>query len=1045
MKLEPDKSTEDSDLPSFIESSPIGKDLLEGQAQERIAESIAHLIKSNRTESNLIGLDGAWGSGKSNLVKILKSKLEKTHHFFIYDAWGHQEDLQRRSFLEELTADLSNSGVVNSRTWNRKLKDLLSKKRETLTKTIPRLSNGVIVTILVALLTLIAQTIAEVTDDPALQILITLIPILIGAAVYLFASWKTRRFLSVSDVYAIYKDEELSSETHVTISEKEPSVREFQDWMNDLSHALTKKKLVVVFDNMDRLPPDKVRELWSSIHTFFAEASFEGIWVIVPFDRNHLSTLFEDKPDVSEEFLRKSFSVIYRVAPPVLTDWRKYFELKFKEAFGEGEEELQYVRKIFDHFQVKITPRSIITFINEMVSLRLIVEREIRLRYIAVFVLAKKTILADPVNRILDGEYLAKVDPIFTEDRDLPDNIAALVYHVPLASASQVTLTREIQNSLQNRDGHRLNELAKHPHFMDILEQVIVEDELDVSSAAYTIAELEEQDSRIVPLNRISNVWDDLCATEIRNLSTEQSFDETHELLLKRCSNSRSTVLANHLVKEIRDADDFSGAKYYEALSELDECIKQNNLSIDMLSMVTEINKSPEIFVDYIGASQSNYRKFKLKCEEAALQLYILEKIPSDLAGLSMLSVVADDYDFTPVIESLESKVKSNSLNAQNVGPFYELYKALSNEQPIKKIGVNLVEQLLSEVKKDTTEQFDLLAMRLAYGNEYPNIGGISHSVLTNTDVDLVNRITERIEYYETYGSLLLSYLSWRQPILKAVLKNITLNVSDNTRLNITKVLKNYNDLQSSLDIAPQDFIGTLDGWSDHAKESITVENIMEHVTDHELFVHGLQIDCDLTHHLIETMTKRLASLSIDEWRQALRDVNSFIFKVTYNLLNGGKLTPVPDNVVTVYRELLTSIAKDEFQMDKDVNDVFYNKIHKAKLKATAKNIRDLFISEITISPRNFLFFSELLLSHGALNEKSADVARRILTPVSADGRCLKFILGNPEQFISILDDAGDDAADFRDTVRQKLMASQDDTELNRFAEAIGIDGNHGS
>ena len=956
MVLEANKSTHDSELPSFIESSPIGKDLLEGQAQERIAESIASLIKSDRTESNLIGLDGAWGSGKSNLVKILELKLVDTHHFFIYDAWGHQEDLQRRSFLEELTADLRSNNIVNSSIWNKKLKDLLSKKRETLTKTIPRLSYGVIITILVAVFTPIARTIADVSDDSTLKILITLIPVLIGVAAYLFASAKTRRLLSVSDVYAVYKDKELSNETHVTISEKEPSVREFQDWMSELSEALTKKKLVVVFDNMDRLPSDKVRELWSSIHTFFAEASFEGIWIIVPFDREHISTLFEDKRDNSEEFLRKTFSVIYRVAPPVLTDWRKFFELKFKEAFGESEEELQYVRKIFDHFQTEITPRSIITFINEMVSLRLIVEREIRLRYIAVFVLAKKTILADPVNRILDGEYLAKADPIFTEDRDLPENIAALVYHVPLDSASQVTLTREIQNSLRNRDGSRLNELAKHPHFMDILEQVILGDELDVSSAADTIAELEEQDSRIVPPNRISNVWDDLCAMEIRNLSTGQGFDDTHELLLIRCSNPRSTVLVEHLVKEIRDADDFSGTKYYEALSELHECIQINNLSIDLLSMVTEIKKSPDIFIDYVRIAQGNYKKFKLKCEEAKLQLYILEKIPSDLAGLSVLSVVAEDYDFAPVIESLERQVKSNSLTAQNVGLFYDLYKALSNEKPIQMIELNQVEQFLSQVKEGSEAQFDLLAMRLTYGPSFPNTGGVSQSILTNTDENLVNRIAERIEYYKSYGNLLLSYLSWRQPILKAVLKNITLNDTANSRLNITKVLKNYNDLQSSLDIAPQDFIETLDGWSSYAKESITVENIMDHVTDHELFEHAVQIDGSLTHHLTETMANRLVSLSIEEWQNALRNVSSFVYKVTCHLLDAGILTPVPDNVVTVYRELLIKVAKDEFQMDINDRDIFYRRIHKGKLKATAKNIRDIFISEITITPNKFLF-----------------------------------------------------------------------------------------
>ena len=87
--------------PSFIDSLPLGEDLLEGKSQEQIAESVSRLIRTSRTENRLIGLDGAWGSGKSNLVKIIESKLKDTHHVFFYDAWGHQEDLQRRAFLEE--------------------------------------------------------------------------------------------------------------------------------------------------------------------------------------------------------------------------------------------------------------------------------------------------------------------------------------------------------------------------------------------------------------------------------------------------------------------------------------------------------------------------------------------------------------------------------------------------------------------------------------------------------------------------------------------------------------------------------------------------------------------------------------------------------------------------------------------------------------------------------------------------------------------------------------------------------------------------------
>ena len=484
-----DTDTTSNNSLSFIPNSPIGEDQFEGKAQERIAKSIARLIKKknkrkkNKIKNKLIGLDGAWGSGKSNLIEILKKKLSKEYHFFIYDAWGHQEDLQRRSFLEELTEDLCDKKIIDSATWDEKLEDLLSRKIETKTKTIYKIGYSSFIAIL-ALLIKISPTIPATINEWKLETLIpSVLILLIGALAYFIPSW---------------------NKTFVTISEKEPSVKEFQKWMTDLSDALTTKKLVVVFDNMDRLPPDKVWELWSLIHTFFAEDVFESIWIIVPFDRNHIAAAFEgksaaskNKDKISEDFLNKSFSVIYRVAPPVLTDWKQFFDLKFKKAFGESEqqEELDCVKKIFGRLQKKITPRNIIAFINEIVSLHQIAKEEkIKLRYMAVFVLAKKEILSDPVNMILDRNYLNNVEDIFAGDDDLPDHIASLVYQVPLKLASQVMLTREIQNALNDRNISRLTKLASHPNFRDILKHVVDKGDLNISNAVITLAELERQD-----------------------------------------------------------------------------------------------------------------------------------------------------------------------------------------------------------------------------------------------------------------------------------------------------------------------------------------------------------------------------------------------------------------------------------------------------------------------------------------------------------------------------------------------------------------------
>ena len=40
-------------------------------------------------KSRIIGIEGGWGSGKSNLVEQVRINLAEKYHLFIYDAWGH--------------------------------------------------------------------------------------------------------------------------------------------------------------------------------------------------------------------------------------------------------------------------------------------------------------------------------------------------------------------------------------------------------------------------------------------------------------------------------------------------------------------------------------------------------------------------------------------------------------------------------------------------------------------------------------------------------------------------------------------------------------------------------------------------------------------------------------------------------------------------------------------------------------------------------------------------------------------------------------------
>ena len=97
----------------FLSNRPYGKDLLDGKSQDYVAQAIKKHIEevdlekdSNNILPRIIGVEGSWGSGKSNMLLQLQDKLKSNYYFFTYDAWGNQEDLQRRSILEQLTEEL---------------------------------------------------------------------------------------------------------------------------------------------------------------------------------------------------------------------------------------------------------------------------------------------------------------------------------------------------------------------------------------------------------------------------------------------------------------------------------------------------------------------------------------------------------------------------------------------------------------------------------------------------------------------------------------------------------------------------------------------------------------------------------------------------------------------------------------------------------------------------------------------------------------------------------------------------------------------------
>lgn len=353
---------EEVHYPQYLSNKPGGEDLFDGKSQERLAKAIANHINAMDTAkkpvvSRLLGLEGKWGSGKSNVIGLLRKELSEKYTFFCFDAWGNQEDLQRRSILELLTKDLINREKLNGKTsfhylnpakdgivdekecsWPEKLESLTSRKSYTKNITVPSVNNWTKVFVLLLLLTGLLIPLLDLVAN-SLPLWVVLMIIICPMSVFLFIAWCKGK---LREMWSMYNTDSKSDTTSFVISEQEPSVREFKDWMTEISKGLpVDDKLVLVLDNMDRLPARKVQQFWSLIQTFFADDGYPNIWCIIPYDEEHLAAAFSEaedkdvKTDLLRGYLDKTFPVVYRVAEPIVSDYKAVFGILINKAFGE--------------------------------------------------------------------------------------------------------------------------------------------------------------------------------------------------------------------------------------------------------------------------------------------------------------------------------------------------------------------------------------------------------------------------------------------------------------------------------------------------------------------------------------------------------------------------------------------------------------------------------------------------------------------------------------------------------------------------------------
>ncbi|MDY6865457.1 MAG: P-loop NTPase fold protein [Halobacteriota archaeon] len=529
-----------------------------------------------------IALTGSWGCGKSTVVEILKKEMEQSDtEVFVFDAWAHEGDPLRRTFLEQLIDFFTENGRIKKEKWEKeKLK--LSRKLiyQTVTSTPVLTPVGQIfalatffVPIGLVFLSLLGST--NVTRwIPLIGFILVWLPLYAVILLWIREKCKNKEDTNKEDtnkedtnkedtnkedtnkednnILSLLANRTKTINNSETCTTPDPTSIEFQDFFKELlDDALSKesRKLLIVIDNLDRVDAKDALGIWATMRTFFDFNSnpssvdwLSRLWLLVPFDPTALDRLWQLDSNISENktgndgnisksFSDKSFQITFNVAPPVLTSWKDFLLSQLKGAFPDHDS--GDFHKVYRLYRLRglankklPTPRDLKLFVNQIGSIHRQWHDEIKLLIQALYVILQRNDF-DFEEELIKGDFLNS-NELQLINPDYRQQLAALHFNVEEEEAYQILMGPHIEKALNNGDVDSIKELCGLPGFVQVCEHVVDEEYMDwsikeertICIAAHTLSELEQ-------INDLSwkHIWDLLCIG-VENVESFTALDE---------------------------------------------------------------------------------------------------------------------------------------------------------------------------------------------------------------------------------------------------------------------------------------------------------------------------------------------------------------------------------------------------------------------------------------------------------------------------------------------------------------------------------------
>ena len=315
-----------------------------------------------------IGLFGKWGTGKTTILGTLKDEFHASEiAVVIIDAWKHEGDALRRTFLQDTINQLQD------KQGKKQYLDKDVKLSENLRIPISRTFHSAIK-----------------IDYSLLRPLLIFSALLIGVGILIsfFSPTNLGTYIStvlggsfVIGILLWFLQQSVTTETETRVTDRFQDPQEFETEFKTIIKKVTAEKLLIIIDNLDRVSCDTAIELLSTIKTFLEQ---DKTIFLIACDaeaiKRHLETSHGLNSDGSvgssvfdgDEYLRKFFNG-YLVIPEFIdTELYSYTDDLLDESNLHAPDRQAVAYVIIKAF--RDNPRQIKQFINTLISHLLLAE-----------------------------------------------------------------------------------------------------------------------------------------------------------------------------------------------------------------------------------------------------------------------------------------------------------------------------------------------------------------------------------------------------------------------------------------------------------------------------------------------------------------------------------------------------------------------------------------------------------------------------------------------------------------------------------------------